>query len=61
MGWIELAGNIFKLVFLLLSKFFDWKKERKVIKGEAADMVTDGIKTRDRSKITAGFSRLKNS
>ena len=61
MGIIELAKYLIQFVLLLVGKHFETDAEKKKIKGEAADAVYVGIKTRDRSQITAGFSRVKNN
>jgi hypothetical protein len=59
MGWLATVGAVIKLIFIILNKWFERDAEIKKQKEEAAKMVSDGIKTRDRSAITAGFSRFK--
>ena len=60
MVWLELAGAVVKLVALIFSKWFERDEEIKKQKAAAQTQVTQGIKTRDRSQITAGFAKLKN-
>ena len=60
MGILEIIGNALKLLALIFGKIFERNAEKKKEKAEAGKMVKEGISSRDRSKVTAGFTRFKN-
>jgi len=60
MGWLGLIGAVLKLIAVIVSKWLERDEAVKKQKAEAQAQVTQGIKTRDRSQITAGFAKLKN-
>lgn len=57
MAWGTLIVSSFKLVFLLLSEWLERNKEKREAKKAARKMVSEGLKEKDVSKITAGFNR----
>jgi hypothetical protein len=55
---MEWLTTILKLVFELLKYWIERSKEKKVERKEALDVVMQGLKEKDKSKVTVGFSRL---
>ena len=49
----------FKLVCMIVGAMFEKDADKKAKKEEAINLVKDGIKEKDPSKITAGFDSLK--
>ena len=58
MGILSIVGTIFKLLFLWLSTKVEKDVELKKKKENAVKEVSNGIKEKDSSKITAGFDSL---
>jgi len=57
MGILEIVGAFLQLLLLIFTKWFSTDADRKKQLQEAHDEVKEGIRTRDRAKITAGFAR----
>ena len=55
---IGLLRALFRLLAMWFSANSERGKERRKEKKEAFEMMADGIKEKDPSKITAGFDRL---
>lgn len=59
MNWVEIAGNVLKLILLIITakkETDDGKHKEKVL---AAKMITEGLANRDKAKVTAGWDRLR--
>jgi hypothetical protein len=51
-------GAILRLISIVLSIWMERNKNKRKMKKDAMKEVTDGIKAKDPSRITAGFDRL---
>ena len=58
MNIIQIIGIVVKLVFLWLSTKAEKDKELKIRKENATKEISEGIKEKDMSKVTAAFDRI---
>jgi hypothetical protein len=58
MGWLATIGAALQLVLLVFKRWIEKDAERKKRMKEAEDEVKSGIKKRDASAVTRGFSRV---
>lgn len=63
MGWIELAGQVFKLVFFFLNLWSEGSKEKAKKKSEIGKELVDAFSETDKklraSRINNVLSRIK--
>ena len=58
-GIITLAGAILQFLVKVIDIWREKDAEKKKLKQEALNVIKEGIATRDASKLTMGFDRMR--